>query len=181
MDEKLQNAIKGSLNQDRRAQKALYDSCFSPMMAICLRYQKNREDAVSLLNEAFLKVLLNLAQYNPNLPFFTWVSTITVRTAIDAYRKNQRHITASIEEDDQWHQQDIAAAASNLRAEEILETIQKLPTSELLVFNLFEMEGYAHQEIAAQLEISERTSKRLLHNAKVKLKQWILNKEFVLF
>lgn len=179
MDDKLQNAIKGCLKKERRAQKALYDSCFSPMMAICLRYQKNRGDAVALLNEAFLKVLMNLERYDESQAFLTWVGTITVRTAIDQFRKNQRHCTAPIE--DYFNlSPDLNAAESDLRAEEILETIQKLPANELMVFNLFEMEGYAHLEIAAQLEISERSSKRLLHNAKARLKQWILNKKFVL-
>lgn len=180
MDEKLQNAIKGCLNHDRRAQKALYDLCFSPLMAICLRYQKNREDAVALLNEAFLKILTHLHLFDASKPFLTWAGTITVRTAIDLHRKNIKTQHDYLD-DQHTPEQDIIAVAGSLNLEEILEIVQQLPISERLVFNLFEMEGFAHQEIALQLNISERSSKRLLHNAKIRLKQWILNQQFVLF
>jgi RNA polymerase sigma-70 factor (ECF subfamily) len=180
MDEKLQNAINGCLNHDRRAQKALYDLCFPPMMALCLRYQKNRDTAVELLNEAFLKVLLNLKTYDQQRPFFTWVGTLTVRTAIDWHRKSLRHTHESLE--DYHHESaELDAATSTLPLEEILEMIQQLPDGERLVFNLFEIEGFAHLEIASQLQISERSSKRHLQQAKSRLKQWILSKQFVMF
>jgi RNA polymerase sigma-70 factor (ECF subfamily) len=76
---------------------------------------------------------------------------------------------------------ELDAATSTLPLEEILEMIQQLPDGERLVFNLFEIEGFAHLEIASQLQISERSSKRHLQQAKSRLKQWILSKQFVMF
>jgi RNA polymerase sigma factor, sigma-70 family len=85
-----QKIIRQCLRNKRRAQEQLYQSCFPLLMSICLRYQKNRSDAVALLNEGFLKILTQLERYQMERSFEAWISTIMVRTAIDQYRK-ERH------------------------------------------------------------------------------------------
>ena len=89
MNRPLQKIIKKCLKNDRKAQFELYHHCFDHLMRTCVRYKRNREDAVSLLNDGFLKVLLKLDKYDPKQDFFPWISTIMVRTAIDDFRKNK--------------------------------------------------------------------------------------------
>lgn len=65
---------------------------------------------------------------------------------------------------------------SDCSLDEMLAMIQELPNQYRLVFNLYELDDYSHQEIASMLSISESTSKSNLHRAKVILKEKITNK-----
>ena len=74
MDRKLTKIISQCRKNDRQAQFDLYHHCFDYLLAICFRYKKQREDAVSLLNDAFLKILLNLDSYDEKQDFLPWIS-----------------------------------------------------------------------------------------------------------
>jgi RNA polymerase sigma-70 factor (ECF subfamily) len=180
MDNQLHSHIQGCINNDRRAQRALYDYCFSPMMAVCLRYFKERSEAVAVLNDAFLKVLLNIKHYDTTKPLLSWVLAITVHTAIDQLRRNKRLFVDNASENEVDLRFSIDVFAEDTDGEHLLKIIHQLPGNEKVVFNLFELEGYSHKEIATHLDVSERTSKRLLAAAKNRLKHWILNVEFML-
>lgn len=181
MENALDKLLSGCLKKDRRAQKGLYEFCFGPMMSICVRYKKQRDDAVSLVNESFLKVLLSLEHYDRKRPFLTWVSAIAVRTAIDDYRKNLKYRqTVELNDDcSNLHTHESGFSENGiwekLSAENVKEILFQLPEDERIVFNLFALEGYLHHEIAELLNVSERTSKRLLQRAKKKLKLWFEN------
>jgi RNA polymerase sigma factor (sigma-70 family) len=82
--------IKRIVKQDRKAQLELYRICFSTLMSVAFRYKKNEEDAAALANEAFLKILTNIAKYNSISPFEAWIRRIAINTAIDDYRKNKK-------------------------------------------------------------------------------------------
>lgn len=177
MDRRLQKLIKKCRKNDRQAQFDLYHHCFDYLLAICFRYKRQREDAVSLVNDAFLKVLLNLDRYDPDQDFLPWAASITVRTAIDNYRRerNYKDQTDLKEFDHELEEVDLDPSAmkvlDELSAEEVRELIYSLPELERMVFVLYEWEGYRHQEIAEKLDCSERSSKRYLQRAKEGLKK----------
>ena len=62
-DEEHINIIRGCQQNNRKAQEALYKAYYKAMVTICLRYTKNEEDAVEVLNNGFLKVFKSLAKY----------------------------------------------------------------------------------------------------------------------
>lgn len=168
----LEAVIQQCRKNNRRAQFELYQHCFDRLMLTCNRYKKNREDALALLNAGFLKILTNLDKYDDRQSFMPWASTIMVRTAIDDFRKNKAQklqmVYCETEEElegsaseDFFH--DVVSAMS---AEEIKKIIFELPDNERLVFTLHEMEGYKHHEIAAELGVTERSTKRYLKSAK---------------
>ncbi|WP_417591125.1 RNA polymerase sigma factor [Owenweeksia hongkongensis] len=179
MERQLQKTIKKCLKNDRQAQFDLYQLSFDHLMRTCRRYKRNREDAVYLVNDGFLKILLNLETYDNSRDFFAWASTIMVRTAIDDYRKNKTYTEETDLKDSdadlefaslkKGHEQII----EQLTAEEIQDMIFNLPENERVVFNLYESEGYQHREIAEKLNVTERTTKRYLKAAKLKLKKMI--------
>lgn len=182
MDRVLINTIKKCLKNERKAQFDLYHECFDHLMRICRRYKHNRDDAVALLNEAFLKILLNLDSYDFDRNFQSWISTIMVRTAIDHYRRNNTYVkeTDFAESDEDLER----SAFSNehikkfeqLTEKEIREIIFQLPEHERVVFNLYEVEGYKHREISEKLGVTQRTTKRRLKAAKEKLKSVLENR-----
>jgi RNA polymerase sigma-70 factor (ECF subfamily) len=65
--------------------------------------------------------------------------------------------------------------SSNLDYDTLLQLVQKLPMGYRMVFNLFAIEGYGHQEISEMLNISEGASKSQLFKARALLQAWVLD------
>ncbi len=179
MTVQLQKTIKRCLKHDQKAQFELYQLSFDCLMQTCRRYKRNRDDALALLNDGFLKILLNLKSYDAKQDFFPWASTIMVRTAIDDYRKHKAYkketdlSDSDVELEALNMQQLHLDIVDQLSAKEVQDMIFELPENERVVFNLFEWEGYKHQEIAEKLGVTERTTKRYLRSAKMRLKKMI--------
>ncbi|MEQ8245042.1 sigma-70 family RNA polymerase sigma factor [Fulvivirga sp.] len=169
----LEDLLKSCRKGLRSSQDQLYKLYFGYAMGICLRYSNHREEAVEIVNDGFMKVFNNLDKYTFGKSFKAWMRRIMVNASIDYYRKNEKH----------YHSLDIAyanyqeteeTALEMLSAQEIIAAIQKLPASYRVVFNLFAIEGYKHEEIAAKLNITAGTSKSNLSIARDKLRK-ILN------
>ncbi len=155
--------LKKCSKNDRKAHNELYRVCFGFIMAICLRYSSNREDAESLVNVAFLKIITNIEKYNHDIPFGSWVNRITVNTIIDEFRRDKKRREHMSSVDFQEAQTappvDFNQAAQELEAEELESMIQELPDMSRKVFNLYAIEGYTHKEIGEMLGMSDGTSK----------------------
>ena len=146
-------------------------------MGVCLRYSRTREEAIEIVNDGFVKIFSKLDKYSKGLSFKGWLRKIMIHSAIDYFRRNEKH----------YHSLDISYAhyqddpsteniLDQLSVEEIMKAIQCLPPSYRMVFNLYAVEGFKHEEIANQLNISVGTSKSNLSIARDKLKR-ILVKE----
>ncbi len=168
--------LKSCKDGDRRSQKLLYERCFRPMMLVCYRYADCKDDAVDLLNIAFLKVINNLDKYNEEVPFEAWIKRITVNSVIDEFRKNKKY-KEMIQTGDlttaEFNVADVNEADRKLDAESILKLVGQLPNVTRSVFNLFAIDGYSHKEIAEKLSISEGTSKWHVNFARTKLKEML--------
>ena len=169
-----QKLIAGCLQQNRKDQKMLYKALYDFAMSTCLRYAGNRYEAVEIMNRGFLKVFANLHKYNTDHPFATWVGRIMINTSIDYYRSN---LKLSLNDDldavgDICHDN---VPDQKLNPDDLLGMIQQLPNACRIVFNLFAIERFSHEEIATQLNISIGTSKSNLFKAREKLKIMILN------
>lgn len=161
--------IQACIAKERWAQKKLYEDNYSKMMGVCLRYSNNKEDALDILHEGFIKVFRNIAKYQPGTSMNAWMRRIMVNTAIDFYRKSIRRRTEDL---DQAYQvsADLPDAVSNCTEKDILAAIQTLSPAYRAVFNLYVIEGFSHREIADQLGITESTSRSNLVKARIKLK-----------
>lgn len=169
--------IEACRKEDRRAQFELYRVCYSILLSVCLRYERNKEDAEFLLNKAFYKILKNLDKYSENVPFEAWIRRITINTVIDEYRKNKKDIVDYVEEPLQSAPNkavDYNSADQKFDAEELQILIDQLPPISKKVFNLYVIDGYNHKEIAEKLNMSEGTSKWHLSSARKRLKALVL-------
>lgn len=165
--------IKGCRNGNRLAQKVLYERYFGRMMGIAMRYTKNQEEAIEILNISFLKVFTSLDKYQDNNNLAGWIAKIVFNCSIDFVRKHTKYkqtINFEVEKDYPIQNQCI----SNLQTEELYKLIQKLPNASRSVFCLFVIDGYKHKEIAKMLDITEGTSKWHLANARKELQKNIL-------
>jgi len=155
------------------AQKVLFDRLADPMMAVCCRYVKNREDAEEILLDGFYKFFKHLAgfRYQGEAALFGWVRQIMVNECLMFLRRNHSFAIVS-----DAGAEDIAggeAPIDDLSAEEIFGLIVSLPVGYRTVFNLHVIEGMEHREIAELLGIAEGTSKSQLSKAKLLLRKML--------
>ena len=160
--------LKACVQRKEWAQKKLYEDQYSTMMGVCLRYSNNKEDALDILHEGFIKVFKNIKKFQPGTSLSAWIRRIMVNTAIDFYRKNIRRRTEDLDQAYQISSNDVDAV-SQFTEKEILAAVQKLTPAYRTVFNLYIIEGYSHREIGEKLGITESTSRSNLVKARGKL------------
>lgn len=161
--------LKGCKKGKRKYQEMLYKQFYAYVMSICLRYSYSREEAGEILNDSFMKIFENIKNYNADYSFKSWIRRIIINTAIDYLRKERKH-KLCIEIDDTNQDFCDENVIDDLNVEEILKLLNELPDMYRTTFNLFEMEGYSHKEIAEILDISESTSRSNLTRAKKMLR-----------
>jgi RNA polymerase sigma-70 factor (ECF subfamily) len=164
--------IQGCRQSNRLAQKFLYERFFGRVFGIAMRYTKNQEEAIDILNTAFLKVFTSLDKYEDNSNLAGWIAKIVFNTAIDHVRRNTKYrqvMDFNIERDGAVDNDSL----DNLQVEDLYRLIQKLPASSRSVFNLYVIDGYKHKEISDLLDISVGTSKWHLSNARKELQELI--------
>ena len=173
LSEQIQDARKGNA----AAQKYLFDRLSDPMMALCCRYVKSREDAEELLLDGFYRFFTHLKdfQYRGEAALYAWIKRIMVNECLMFLRS--RHAFSMLTED---AAEEIPRGdedmLSGLSADEIFELIVQLPVGYRTVFNLYIIEGMEHKEIAEALGIAEGTSKSQLSKAKLLLQKMLLQK-----
>ncbi len=168
--------IKRCKKNESKAQFELYKLCYGSLMGVCLRYEKNKEDAEELLNLAFYKILTKLDKYKKDVPFEAWARRITINTIIDEFRKKARDrhtFYDDLEMNVPVSTMDFNEADQKFDAEELENMIRQLPPVSQKVFNLYVIEGYNHREIADMLGISEGTSKWHLSTSRKSIKEML--------
>lgn len=141
-------------------------------MGISLSYSKSRDLALEITNDSFMKCFDSFKKMDEAPSLKPWLRRITVNTAIDYYRKGKRFQNHR-EADGETPVFDDVYAPDQLAYEDILKLLNQLPEDQHLVFNLYEVEGYNHKEVADRLEITESSSRVYLMRAKSKLRQLI--------
>jgi RNA polymerase sigma factor (sigma-70 family) len=168
----INDLIAGCCKKERSSQELLYRNFFGYGLSICLRYAQNREEAVEILNDGFLKIFQHIESFDTSRSFKTWLAKIMVNTSIDFLRSKKKLVF--VDDISQVPEPGIdEKIVDKLSYEELLKLVQVLPPAYRTVFNLYVMEGYQHQEIAVMLRISEGTSKSNLFKAKKILKEKI--------
>jgi RNA polymerase sigma factor (sigma-70 family) len=158
--------------QDRVAQKWLYDRYSAKMFSVCRRYVPRREDAEDVLIEAFFKIFENMNAFRFMGSFEGWMRRIVVNEALMFLRKNRLlTVEPDASELNTLEMSVQIGVEQQMAAQEILKLLEKLPTGYRTIFNLYVIEGFKHQEIADMLNISINTSKSQLILAKERLRK----------
>ena len=151
--------LQGCIQNDAAAQQELYHRYSPKMLSVCYRYAKNREDAEDMLQEGFIKVFMQIRQFQNRGALEGWVRKIMVHTCINSLKKNKK-FTESV---DIIYANSIQvredAIPSILQAKQVVECIRLLPLGYKTVLNLYAIEGYSHKEIGDMLDIEESTSR----------------------
>lgn len=161
--------IEGCRRGKRKYQERLYKAYYSYGMSIALRYAHSSDEAKEVLNDSFMKIFKSISKYNPERSFKGWVRRIIINTSIDYYRKNLKFEGALDIVDNEPLDYNIDGI-QKLNIDDIISLLRGLPEVYRVTFNLYEIEGYNHDEIADLLNIEVSTSRSNLTRAKQKLR-----------
>jgi RNA polymerase sigma factor (sigma-70 family) len=188
-DELIERCVK----QDELAQEELYLKFYPVVYKICMRYANDLSEAKDMTQDCFIKIFMKIKQYKGLGSFDGWLKRVAVTTAIDIYNKNKKykhHIgleesmifenanstetleTTSVKDSCGINDSnpgniniDIVRSA-NFDYDELIGVLQLIPEPFRIIFNLFVIEEYTHEEIAAMLDINIKTSWSRLFRAK---------------
>ena len=172
-DQNLSRMWEGCLRNERKEQEALYRALAPKMLAVCMRYANDKDEAQDILQEGFIKMFNNVHKYRGDGNLEGWIRRIMVHTAISRYRKLKPMVLV---EDMAENDLDISASnnANNLEVNDLMKLVQQLPNTYRSVFNLYAIEGYSHQEIGTKLGITELLSRTTLYRALNILKEKLM-------
>lgn len=171
-NQQIAKVLKACMAGERAAQKELYQSFYSYAMSICMRYANNREDAVEVMNDGFVRVFTYLNKFDMAKPFHPWLRRILINCAIDRFKKENKN-RGWVELEEALNSSVLETQLDSITYEEMLELIRKLSPAYRTVFNLHAIEGFKHEEIAEKLGISVGTSKSNYAKARKKLQEYL--------
>lgn len=157
---------------DASAERALYDAHVERVYRLCCRIANgDAEQAKDFTQEAFVRAFDRLAEFRGDSALSTWLHSIAVSVALNGMRKVKR-----------WHERELEldhaapVGVSRREAEPDLKSrlrsaIEALPEPYRLVFVMYDVEGYTHEEIGAVLSIPSGTSKARLSRARARLRE----------
>ncbi|MDT8346731.1 MAG: sigma-70 family RNA polymerase sigma factor [Flavobacteriaceae bacterium] len=165
----IETLVHSAQQNKATAQYALFKKFAPGMKAVAFRYVKDEHQAEDLLQNAFIKCFKQLKHFEFKGSFEAWLRKIVVNECLD-FLRTKKHIQF---EDAQLESlQEFYNPLENLHAREHLEKlIDQLPEGYKLVFMMYCIEGYKHDEIAELLNISIGTSKSQLFKAR----KWLQN------
>uniref|UniRef100_F4CDT5 RNA polymerase, sigma-24 subunit, ECF subfamily n=1 Tax=Sphingobacterium sp. (strain 21) TaxID=743722 RepID=F4CDT5_SPHS2 len=174
----LDSALDACVQTDaERAKEFIYKKYYGYVLAVVTRYIKSEYDAEELVNETFIKAFKNLPRFNRvgegnvlEKSFRGWLARIAANLSIDLLR-SQKNMVAMEDVGEQEVKPVLVNASDKLFAEDILKLLERLPEIQRIIFNLYEIEGYAHEEIGKMLNIPDSTSRTYLTRAKQRLRK----------
>jgi RNA polymerase sigma-70 factor (ECF subfamily) len=169
-NDNLDDIIRGCIRKREKSQEMLYKKFFGYAMKMALLHSRNRENALEVVNDSFVKVFSSIGRYDFSLPFKNWLGRIVINTSIDRFRKNRMELVLEDEATILIPDSD-PGIINKLTAEEIIKLLHCLPEVQRMVFSLHEIEGYNHDEISTMLRIPESTSRVYLTRAKKRLRE----------
>jgi RNA polymerase sigma-70 factor (ECF subfamily) len=150
---------------ERAAQADLYTWLAPKLLGLCLRYLPDRDEAEDVMQDAFVKVFMNLDSYKGEGSFEGWAKRIAVNTALTALKKKNR---IRFERDlTVINNADITEEEEQLvNTKQLMSCMGSLPDGYRTIINLFLVEEFSHKEIGEKLGISESTSRSQFSRAR---------------
>ncbi|MBT8246036.1 MAG: sigma-70 family RNA polymerase sigma factor [Winogradskyella sp.] len=165
----LEKLIKQCKNKNINAQSKLYKLYASKLFSLCLKYSKSYAEAEDNLQDAFVTVFNKIDQYKNKGSFDGWIKRITINTALQRYRQ----VSVYSITDETAIEDTSVQLEEDVDLDFLLKIIQDLPHQYRLVFNLYVLDGFSHNEVSEMLKISSGTSKSNLSRARLILKEKI--------
>lgn len=157
---------------DRKVILDLYHHTFQVLMGNAVRYTNDQENQMQIVNNAFMKIISAIDQFQIGTAYFSWAKQIVKREIIDDFRKNKRY-KELFQYDDDYKQDTLTSDPEidlKFEAEGLQKMLDTLPPATKMVFNLYAIDGCSSKEIMEELRISYETVKWHLKEARKRLR-----------
>jgi RNA polymerase sigma factor (sigma-70 family) len=168
----LNDLISLCKKNDRKAQIRIYELLSKRMFNTSIHIVKNSMVAEDVVQESFIAVFKSLNTFRGDVPFESWLRRIVINKSIDQVRKEKLFFTDDIDDiDSPVYDEDLNfdKEGADLLVDKIKKQMNTLPNGYRIIFSLYYLEGYDHEEISQILNISASTSRSQLTRAKEKL------------
>jgi RNA polymerase sigma factor (sigma-70 family) len=162
--------LQGCKEGNRLMQEKFYQKYHGKMLSVCMRYTKERDTALDMMNRGFLRVFQKINSYQATGSLEGWIRVIIVHAVADYFREKGKPPVVYPEYLPEEKETPVLQA-DRLTKEDLQKALYQLPETQRLVFNLFAVEGYAHKEIAQLLQMNDNTVRWAYAEAKKKLQQ----------
>jgi len=162
--------IEGCQKGKAKLQKLLYERYAPKMLGVCMRYFNSKEEAQDALQDGFVKVYTKINNFRGQGSFEGWIRRIMVNTSLNLIRSNLKHQYHEDVADARIQIADFNVEFDQFNVQDIMKLIQDLPNGYRVVFNMYEIDGFSHKEIAEELNVSINTSKSQLLKARRSLR-----------
>lgn len=177
----LEDIIRGCKRYDRSSQQLLYEKYVSLMRGLCFRYLSNASDVNDVVHDGFIKVFISIHQFSFRGSFEGWMKRIFINMAIKHNCRDPYSIEnftgfetgqVDIDEGDGISYNHYEAVLmADFSRDEMLEVVKRLPEKLRIVFNLYCIEDFSHEEISELLKIDIVTSRTRLLRARNQIKK----------
>lgn len=171
----LKYIIEGCTQKDFRCEELLYKTFYGYVSGVTFRYIKERTIIKEVVNDSFFKIFKKIESFSFNGPaeeyhkaFSGWIGQIAANSAIDRLRATKKILYI----DDIPDESKIGIAIEaedNLSYDDVMKLLDGLPPIQQLIFNMYAIEGFSHEEIASKLNILPNTSRVYFKRARTKL------------
>lgn len=170
--------LKACKDYDRKAQRQMVNLLAPFLTSVCRRYENSHAAAQDMVQDSLIRIFNHLEDCQAEeKPFMGWCKRITINVCLEQLRKKKLPLEFVASEELQHSQN--PEILDQLGLEDILLIINKLPESQRLVFNLFVVDGYSHQEIGDLLHIKESNARTLLTRARATLQNLLTEQEIL--
>jgi RNA polymerase sigma factor (sigma-70 family) len=158
---------------NQKAQLALYNLYCSAMFNVAFRIVSDKTLAEEIMQDSFLKAFTKLDSYSGKVTFGAWLKKIVINTSINELKKvnpfqferlNETNESTDINEED-------SISWNELKATQILKTMQSLKSNYKIILTLFFIEGFDLEEISSILNISNENCRTTMSRAKESLRK----------
>jgi RNA polymerase sigma-70 factor (ECF subfamily) len=186
------NSERGLVQRAQRGDEQAFATLFQlhkkRVYSVCLQMTKDVADAEDLTQEAFLQVFRSVNSFRGDSAFSTWLHRVAVNTVLMKLRRRKSPPLLSLDEpvspESPSLRRDVGKADPRLSGTvdrlALRRAMDELPEGCRQIFDLHEVEGYQHHEIAQMLECSVGNSKSQLHKAKMKMRDLLFPKKRIL-
>jgi RNA polymerase sigma-70 factor (ECF subfamily) len=171
--------IERSKKGNRQAQYQLYRQYAKAMFNICNRMMNDRADAEDMLQESFSEAFRRLDSFRNESTFGAWLKMIVINRCINEIKRKKAQLEFFDDMSPFEDEEDLTDDQSaGLSPEKIKKAMEELPKGSRMIFSLYLLEGYDHQEISEILNISESNSKTQYMRAKQRIKEILKNQPY---
>jgi RNA polymerase sigma-70 factor (ECF subfamily) len=173
--------VQRALRGDADAFSTLFQTHKGRVYAVCLRMTNNTADADDLTQEAFIQAFRKLATFRGESALSTWLHRVAVNTALMHFRRQSTpHASLDQPAGAETSKRELGQHDNRLSCSldriALARALEALPAGYRTIFELHEIGGYGHREIAKLLRCSVGNSKSQLHKAKQRIRECLVSR-----